>query len=141
VVCSSTHCLSCLTQYRLTYWVIFVIFGSLETFIQLITYWIPFYFPLKVTFLLWCMHPTFNGATMIYNNFLKDLIKKHITKVDAALSDVSPSKILETVKGVVTPTVVSSTNASTVASSAPVTDGAIATPITPTSSSPSNPEM
>jgi hypothetical protein len=111
---------------RLTYWVIFVMFGTLETFIHLITYWIPFYYPLKVAFLLWCMHPTFNGSTVIYNNFLKDLIKKYITHVDSALSDVSPSKIFETVKEAVTAT--PTPTAASVASSATTTATATASP-------------
>lgn len=87
----------------LTYWVVFGIFGTLETFIHIITYWIPFYYPLKVTFLIWCMHPTYNGATTIYNNFLKDFVRNHLEKVDAVLSEVNTSKIMETVASAVTP--------------------------------------
>jgi hypothetical protein len=88
---------------RLTYWVVFGIFGTLETFIHVIVYWIPFYFPLKVAFLLWCMHPAYSGASVIYNNLLKEFIQKHIHHVDKVIAEVDPSKIISSVTNVVTP--------------------------------------
>ncbi|CAE7757053.1 REEP5, partial [Symbiodinium microadriaticum] len=78
----------------LVYWVVFGILGCLETFIHIITYWIPFYYPLKLTFLIWCMHPSYCGATVIYNKVLKDLVDTHMDKIDDIINN--PSALLKT---------------------------------------------
>ena len=39
----------------LVYWVIFAIFSILEVFVELVLYWIPFYYAFKLAFLLWAM--------------------------------------------------------------------------------------
>jgi hypothetical protein len=75
------------------YWVVFGIIGCLENFISVIKYWIPFYHPLKLTFLLWCMHPSYRGATVIYDKVLKDLVSAHMEKIDAVIND--PTSILK----------------------------------------------
>lgn len=49
------------------------------------------------------MHPSYNGATVIYNNFLKDLIQKHIHHVDKVIAEVDPAKIIHSVTNAVTP--------------------------------------
>lgn len=46
----------------LTYWVVFAIFCFLENISDWILYWIPFYHPLKLSFLIYCMLPQFQGA-------------------------------------------------------------------------------
>ncbi len=74
---------------RLIYWVVYGLFGCLEAFVEFFLYWIPFYYPLKICFLLWCMHPQSRGATFLYENFIKDFFKAHEDKIDAALSKVS----------------------------------------------------
>jgi hypothetical protein len=94
-----------------------------------ITYWIPFYFPLKVAFLLWCMHPTYNGASVIYNNLLKGLVQKHMHHVDKVVSEVDPAKIIDAVKSAVT------ANPTPVVVATPATP-ATPTPVTPTIASP-----
>ena len=39
----------------LVYWVIFAIFSIMEVFVNLVLYWIPFYYAFKLAFLLWAM--------------------------------------------------------------------------------------
>ena len=34
-------------------------FSILDSFASVILYWIPFFYPLKLAFLLWCMLPQF----------------------------------------------------------------------------------
>lgn len=43
----------------LTYWVVYALFNLLDSFATYILYWIPFFYPLKLVFLLWCMLPQF----------------------------------------------------------------------------------
>lgn len=71
----------------LVYWVIFAFFSIMETFVDILLYWIPFYYAFKLAFLLWAMLPQTNGAKFLYENFLKDLLKKNESRIDAALND------------------------------------------------------
>ena len=81
---------------RLTYWIVFGIFGFVEAFLSVVLYWIPFYFSAKLVFLVWCMYPDarYNGALMIYSHVLKDILKKHEVHLDKALEEINTSKIL-----------------------------------------------
>lgn len=49
----------------LTYWVVYALFSILDTFASYILYWIPFFYPLKLAFLLWCMLPQFKVSTAV----------------------------------------------------------------------------
>ncbi|GAX19903.1 hypothetical protein FisN_1Hh629 [Fistulifera solaris] len=71
----------------LVYWVIFAFFSIMETFVDLLLYWIPFYYAFKLAFLLWAMMPQTKGAKYLYDTFLKDLLKKNESKIDAALAE------------------------------------------------------
>ena len=71
----------------LVYWVIFAFLTILETFADLLVYWIPFYYAFKTAFLFWCFAPQTNGAHFLYQSFLKDFLKKNESKIDAALAN------------------------------------------------------
>ena len=60
----------------LTYW---SIYGLLVVFDQIsfITHNIPFYFFIKVCFLIWLFNPSTNGATKIYTNAISPLLNKY----------------------------------------------------------------
>jgi len=71
----------------LIYWVVYCFFSMIEVFTDFLLYWIPFYFAFKLAFLLWAMLPQTRGAQFLYNNFLKDFLKKNESRIDAALDD------------------------------------------------------
>ncbi|EEC50900.1 predicted protein [Phaeodactylum tricornutum CCAP 1055/1] len=71
----------------LVYWVIFAFFSIIEVFVDVLLYWIPFYFAFKLAFLLWAMLPQTKGAKFLYESFLKDLLKKNESKIDQALAN------------------------------------------------------
>jgi len=73
----------------LVYWTVFGLFCVVENFVEWILYWIPFYYPLKVSFLLWCFVPKFHGAQIVYNNIIKPQFDKHSSSIDAAISSLS----------------------------------------------------
>jgi len=54
----------------LTYWVVYGAFSVIDQFAGFILSFIPFYYFLKVGFLLWCMHPSTNGATIVYDTYI-----------------------------------------------------------------------
>jgi receptor expression-enhancing protein 5/6 len=71
----------------LVYWILFAFFNIIEVFVDLLLYWIPFYFAFKLAFLLWLMLPQTKGATFMYDAFLKDFLKKNESRIDAAMKD------------------------------------------------------
>ncbi len=71
----------------LIYWVVFAFFSIIENFIDVLLYWIPFYYAFKVAFLLWCMLPQTRGAKFLYDSFLKDFLKSKESMIDKALKD------------------------------------------------------
>jgi len=54
----------------LTYWVVYGAFSVVDQFAGFILSFIPFYYFLKVGFLVWCMHPSTNGATVVYDTYI-----------------------------------------------------------------------
>lgn len=70
----------------LIYWVVYAFFSIIEVFVEILLYWIPFYYAFKMAFLLWAMLPQTKGAKYLYDSFLKDFLKKNESKIDAALS-------------------------------------------------------
>ena len=70
----------------LVYWVIFSLFGILESFANFLLYWIPFYYAFKLAFLLWAFLPQTKGAKFLYDSFLKDFLKKE-NRIESAMAD------------------------------------------------------
>ncbi|CAM9566653.1 unnamed protein product, partial [Chrysoparadoxa australica] len=70
----------------ITYWVVYAFFTVLEIFSNTIIKWIPFYYTLKLSLLLWCMLPATQGASFLYESFLKDLVSSKPSKVDSAFA-------------------------------------------------------
>lgn len=59
----------------LTYWIVFGLFNIFDTWAGFILYFIPFYYCIKMSFLIWCFHPYTQGATIVYNNYIRDASK------------------------------------------------------------------
>jgi receptor expression-enhancing protein 5/6 len=55
----------------LTYWIVFVLFKLTEHIADVLIAFIPFYFLFKVAFLSWMAHPSFKGATLVYDLVFK----------------------------------------------------------------------
>ena len=65
----------------LTYWVVFGLFSITDQFAGFILTIIPFYFFMKLLFLVWLMHPSSQGATTVYNNFVLPYMKQYEGKI------------------------------------------------------------
>ena len=68
----------------LTYWVCFGVFNIFETFAGIILRFIPFYYFLKVGFLVYLFHPNTLGANWVYKN----VIVPHMADYEKRLDDV-----------------------------------------------------
>ena len=61
----------------LSYWVIFSVFLNFENIFKFILKYIPFYFFIKVIFLLFCYLPQYRFANYLYNAFIKKLFARY----------------------------------------------------------------
>jgi receptor expression-enhancing protein 5/6 len=66
----------------LTYWVVFGVFSFIDLFTASILKFIPFYFILKITFLIWLFMPNTKGALIIYTKIISKLFKKYEKQID-----------------------------------------------------------
>ena len=73
----------------LTYWVVFVFLSLCEMFGAVIIYWFPYYYFVKLVFLVFAFHPETKGAEKVYGFVIKPFMDKHektINKVARATS-------------------------------------------------------
>jgi receptor expression-enhancing protein 5/6 len=76
----------------LTYWVIFGLFSVIDQFAGFILHLIPFYYVLKLTTLIVLFHPTFHGATYVYNEYIQPYVK-NIDEIERSVLDAASSGI------------------------------------------------
>ncbi|GMI39662.1 hypothetical protein TrCOL_g10461 [Triparma columacea] len=58
----------------LTYWVVFAVFSIIESAASILVSWIPFYFFIKLTFLIWLYHPSTLGAVVVYTSVIRPYV-------------------------------------------------------------------
>lgn len=64
----------------LTYWVVFGLFNILDHFAGFILMFIPFYYFLKLCFLVWLAN--FNGAQVVYDKFVSPTMNKYKVHIE-----------------------------------------------------------
>ena len=69
-------------QFWLTYWVVYGTLALFESLIDGVFFWLPFYYVLKIVFLVWCFHPASKGALVVYQRLLQPLFAQAEQKVD-----------------------------------------------------------
>jgi len=57
----------------LTYWVVYGVFNLLEFFADFVQHWIPFYYFLKLGFLIFLMLPQTDGSKVVYESVIKPM--------------------------------------------------------------------
>jgi len=70
----------------LTYWVVFCFFNLTEQITSIFMSWIPFYFIIKIIFLIWLYYPQTKGATKLYFSGIKPLLSNYASCIDSAFS-------------------------------------------------------
>jgi len=66
----------------LTYWAIYGMFTLLDQFANFILKILPFYFVIKIVFLIWCFMPNTMGALFIFNKIVGPYFRKYEDKID-----------------------------------------------------------
>lgn len=83
----------------LTYWVVYGLFSIIEHFTDLILFWLPFYFEMKIALLIWCMYPSaHNGSMLCYKRVIRPFLLKHEDDIDNAAANAA-GKVVDAVVG------------------------------------------
>ena len=80
----------------LIYWLIYGIFVFADEVLGLFLSFVPFYFTIKLAFVIWLYFPTTKGAQFIYKSYVKDLFAKYQEQIDKKIE-----KIIEDSKGLI----------------------------------------
>ncbi|GFR31177.1 receptor expression-enhancing protein 2 [Trichonephila clavata] len=65
------------------YWIIFALFTCVETFADiLVSFWLPFYYEMKILFVLWLLSPATRGSSIMYRRFVHPQLTKHEKEID-----------------------------------------------------------
>jgi len=71
------------------YWIIFALFTTAETLADLLISWLPFYFEIKIVFLIWLLSPATNGTSYLYRRFVHPQLQKHEEEIDKWIAEIS----------------------------------------------------
>jgi receptor expression-enhancing protein 1/2/3/4 len=70
------------------YWIVFAFYSFFETFADTFAAgWFPFYYELKIVFMLWLLSPATRGGSVIYRRIIHPTLVLHEPEIDAYLDD------------------------------------------------------
>ncbi|XP_050047048.1 receptor expression-enhancing protein 1-like isoform X2 [Dermacentor andersoni] len=65
------------------YWIVFALFTCIETFSDIfISFWMPFYYELKILFVLWLLSPVTKGSSLLYRRFVHPQLVQREQDID-----------------------------------------------------------
>lgn len=68
------------------YWIVFALFCFFETIADiLLAFWFPFYYQLKIVFVIWLLSPWTKGASILYRKWVHPTLSRHERDIDAML--------------------------------------------------------
>lgn len=71
------------------YWIIYAFFTTFECVGDIFISWFPFYYELKVLFLIWLLSPATNGTSYLYRKFIHPQLEKHEEEIDKYIAEAS----------------------------------------------------
>lgn len=64
------------------YWIVFALFTTAETATDLLLSWFPFYFELKIAFVIWLLSPYTKGSSVLYRKFVHPTLSNKEREID-----------------------------------------------------------
>lgn len=64
------------------YWIVFALFTSVETISDVFLSWFPFYYEIKIIFLIWLLSPATKGSSLLYRKFVHPQLLRRENKID-----------------------------------------------------------
>ncbi|KAF9124635.1 receptor accessory protein 4 [Mortierella sp. 14UC] len=71
----------------LMYWTVMGMFSVAEFVLDIFVFWLPFYYEIKMLFVLWMILPQTQGSIYIYQAIVDPYLSKHEKEIDLALKD------------------------------------------------------
>ncbi|KAF9348104.1 hypothetical protein BGX26_000443 [Mortierella sp. AD094] len=71
----------------LMYWTVMGLFTLVELFLDTFIFWFPFYYEIKLVFVLWMILPQTQGSIYLYQAFVDPYLAQHENDIDKALKD------------------------------------------------------
>ncbi|XP_007949001.1 receptor expression-enhancing protein 4 [Orycteropus afer afer] len=70
------------------YWIVFALFMAIEIFTDIFISWFPFYYEIKMAFVLWLLSPYTKGASLLYRKFVHPSLSRHEKEIDTYIVQV-----------------------------------------------------
>lgn len=64
------------------YWIVFALFTTTETFLDIFFSWFPFYYEIKILFILWVLSPATRGSSLLYKKVVHPLLISREKEID-----------------------------------------------------------
>ncbi|XP_008281891.1 receptor expression-enhancing protein 1 [Stegastes partitus] len=64
------------------YWIIFALFMTVEVFTDMFLCWLPFYYELKIAFVVWLLSPYTKGSSVLYRKFVHPTLSSKEKDID-----------------------------------------------------------
>ncbi|XP_069045785.1 receptor expression-enhancing protein 1 isoform X5 [Lepisosteus oculatus] len=64
------------------YWIIFALFTTAETMTDIFLCWLPFYYELKIAFVVWLLSPYTKGSSVLYRKFVHPTLSSKEKEID-----------------------------------------------------------
>ncbi|XP_043938905.1 receptor expression-enhancing protein 1-like [Protopterus annectens] len=64
------------------YWIVYALFITAETLTDIFISWIPFYYELKMSFVIWLLSPYTRGASLLYRKFVHPALSRREKEID-----------------------------------------------------------
>ncbi|XP_061599164.1 receptor expression-enhancing protein 1 [Cololabis saira] len=64
------------------YWIIFALFTTLEAITDMFICWVPFYYELKIAFVVWLLSPYTKGSSVLYRKFVHPTLSSKEKDID-----------------------------------------------------------
>jgi len=64
------------------YWIVFALFTTTETFLDIFFSWFPFYYEIKILFILWVLSPATRGSSLLYKKVVHPLLIAREKEID-----------------------------------------------------------
>ncbi|KAG0227456.1 hypothetical protein BGW41_003815 [Actinomortierella wolfii] len=74
-------------QAWLMYWTVLGMYTMVEYVADMVVFWLPFYYDIKILFILWMMLPQTQGSLYIYQVFVEPYLASHEQDIDKTLQD------------------------------------------------------
>ncbi|XP_062863546.1 receptor expression-enhancing protein 1 [Trichomycterus rosablanca] len=67
------------------YWIIFALFTTAEVITDIFLCWLPFYYELKIAFMVWLLSPYTKGSSVLYRKFVHPTLSSKEKEIDEYL--------------------------------------------------------